>query len=150
MHFGVFKAFAMTCFGSQMNVTSETFGQKHICSTLATPEIPKVSDISGVRSGKICRKQRTQHMETCSFRIHCSFTLYFTRYFFSFVLPEVRDTLLASNRGLSWQQCNLCLSISFNIIKQKYLQFTYFLTFLGCTVSEFLAGNLRPKKSHQI
>ena len=36
MHFGVFKAFAMTCFGSQMNATLDMFGQKHICSALAT------------------------------------------------------------------------------------------------------------------
>ena len=48
MHFGVFKAFAMTCFGSHMNATLEMFGQKRICSALATPEIPRVSDISGV------------------------------------------------------------------------------------------------------
>jgi hypothetical protein len=48
MHFGVFKAFAMTCFGSHMNAKLEMFGQKRICSALATPEIPRVSDISGV------------------------------------------------------------------------------------------------------
>jgi hypothetical protein len=36
MHFGVFKAFAMTCFGSHMNATLEMFGQKRICSALAT------------------------------------------------------------------------------------------------------------------
>ena len=48
MRFGVFKAFAVTCFGSQMNATLDMFGQKHICSGLATPEILRVSDISGV------------------------------------------------------------------------------------------------------
>ena len=30
MNFGVFKAFAMACFGNQMNATLETFGQHHI------------------------------------------------------------------------------------------------------------------------
>ena len=65
MHFGVFKAFAMTCFGSQMNATLDMFGQKQICSALATPEIPRVSDISGVakyvassghKTWKICHR----------------------------------------------------------------------------------------------
>ena len=104
------------------------------------------SEASGLQVALVPSTLLLAHHQT---RIHCSFALHFTVYFSFFrdFWPEAGDTLLASNRGLSWQQCNLCLSISSN--RNTCNSQTFWHSWAAPCLN-FLLANLHPKESCKI